>query len=347
MRRFSILIALTAAAGLLGCPSLPPDLDDTPTKPDLPRVSPGIEVADSLDVGKKDLSDWKTVTAFEKGTGKITLIVGNPFGGDHRLTGEVGVYPTSGPPALAKAAITPGEHNYELTFDTEADTTYLVQIAATKGDAPYKISFSVEAAPVDPCAGVKCGDDEECQQGECVKIEVEDSGVCSPKCARGLICVDGSCVKPCDGGCKRGEYCNRATNTCVRDACYGKTCPAGQRCRGGRCVDVAPPPATGCAGGCAAGEKCVGDKCVAQAEAPPEPGGPIAASVVQIIPQGKKTVLVLNRGKTHGVVVGATGKISGVAGTFKVTEVYAFRSKAVIDLDDKAIGNARSASINR
>ncbi len=343
MRRLSILLPLVAAVGLMACPSLPPDTDDLPSKPDLPRLPPDLEVADSLDVNKHDKVDWKAVTAFDGGTATLSVVVGDPFGDAHGVTGEVGVYPTSGPPAIDKTAITPTEHSYELEFEVEEGADYLVQVSASKGAAPYKITFGVEAAPADPCAEVECGDGQECKGGECV--DVVDPNVCDPPCSRGRVCVEGTCERPCGGRCPRGQYCSRKTNACAKDPCYKKKCGAGEKCRYGKCVKVVKK---GCDPACGAGFKCVGTKCVEQAsDEPAVASGPIKGKIVQLISQGNKTVLVLNRGKKVGVKRGATGKISGVAGTFKITEVYTFRAKAVIPVEDKVIGSNRSVTINR
>jgi len=347
MRRTSLLFAFVAAFGLLACPSFPPDTDADPTSPDLPRLPPDIEVEDSLNVPRKDLVDWKQMTAFESGTATLRVTVGNPFGGPHGITGELGVYETTGE-ELARTAITPDQHNYELDFEVSANTNYFVKIAATRGASPYRMAVTVEVPPPpDPCEGVRCRDWEECREGTCV--QVRDPNVCEPECARGMVCVKGKCERPCGGACPRGQVCDTDSNTCRPDPCFGKRCPSGQVCRAGRCVRVTPPtptpptpPPAGCTPACGAGETCVNNKCVKE-----DASGPIRASVLSIIAQGKKTVLVLNKGKNDGVRVGATGRLQGVPGTFTITEVFAFRARAVIEQDDKTVGNNRSATINR
>jgi len=344
MRRLSMLMAVMLAAGLMACPpSTVPDTDDNPASADLPRLPPDLEVQDALDVAKGDKVDWKLVTAFDSGKGKITAIVGDPFSGAHGVVGEIGIYAKSGPPAIARTAITPDEHNYTLEFDVEADESYLLQVMASKGKAPYKLTFGVTVTPKDPCENVECGDDEECTDGKCVKVE--ESNECTPKCTRGLVCVAGTCERPCGGACPTGQICSRAKNTCVKDPCYQKTCGSNQYCRGGRCLDKAPVKVEGCNPACGADETCQGSTCVKKAE--PANDGPIAARVIQLIPQGNKTFIVLDRGSKQGVKVGATGSIAGVAGQFKITEVYTFRSKAVISVEDKVIGTNRSATISR
>lgn len=347
MLRLSTLMTCLAAAGLLACPpSTIPDTDDNPTAVDLPRLPPDLEVMDDLNVGTGDKLDWKTFTAFDAGKGKITAIVGDPFGGPHGLVGEIGVYARTGPPAIVKKAITPSEHTYELEFDVEADETYLLQVSADKGKAPYKLTFGVTVPPKDPCEDVTCeGEDEECIDGKCVAPEPPDD-VCDPKCPRGRVCVEGTCEPYCGGSCPRGQICSWARNECVRDPCFGKKCASGETCRGGRCI--APKPA-GCSPKCASDEECKGSTCVKKATdgPPPADDGPVRGKIIQLIPRGDKTELVLDRGSKHGVANGATGRIDGVSGQFKITEVYTFRSKAVISVDDKVIGAARSVTINR
>lgn len=346
MRRLSTLMAVLLAAGLMACPpSTIPDTDDNAGQADLPRLPPDIEVQDALDFTKGDKIDWKVVTAFDTGKGKITAIVGDPFAGAHGMVGEIGLYAKSGPPALVRVPIVADEHNYTLEFDVEADESYLLQVSAKSGKAAYKLNFAVAVPPKDPCLAVECAEDEECKEGKCVKVE--ESNECDPKCTRGLVCVAGKCEKPCGGSCPKGEYCNRPKNTCMKDPCYQKTCGANQSCKGGQCIDKVVPKAEGCNPPCGADEVCQGSACVKTGGAEPPADGPVAAKIIQTLPQGNKTFIVLDRGSKHGVKVGATGTITGVAGQFKITEVYTFRSKAVIGVEEKAIGTNRSVMINR
>ena len=72
------------------------------------------------------------------------------------------------------------------------------------------------------------------------------------------------------------------------------------------------------------------------------------AKVVQIIPAKEKCILILNKGSKAGVKQGDSGKLIGLKDhTFKVTEVYSFRSKAVIDLAaDKIPVSSRTATFD-
>jgi MYXO-CTERM domain-containing protein len=69
------------------------------------------------------------------------------------------------------------------------------------------------------------------------------------------VCSMGRCVGPCfEGGCGDGFTCTE-TGSCVETACIGVTCPIGQRCLGGTCVDA-------CGGvTCPHGQQCVFGTC--------------------------------------------------------------------------------------
>jgi MYXO-CTERM domain-containing protein len=72
------------------------------------------------------------------------------------------------------------------------------------------------------------------------------------------ICFQGSCVAKCSSGefpCPNGTTCD-ANGNCVDPLCSGVTCPMGQACRGGTCVD----PCTGVV--CPTGETCQLGRCV-------------------------------------------------------------------------------------
>ncbi len=349
MRFASLAVVSTAAIALMGCPSgekTPPDLDKTPTM-QAPRVPPDFEVEDALDA-KKDQVDWKIMQP--TAAGKATVSV--DFGQGHLVTGSMGVYGTDGMTAVEQTPITQDESEYKITWDVAANAIYFLRVTADQGKGGYKVNFSVtEPEPVDPCAGVECGEEEECQDGKCVEVVPPD---CDPKCARGMVCVEGKCEKPCGGGCPKGELCSRRTNKCYKDPCYQKQCAAGEKCVYGVCKPTAAPPADKeCKPACSGGAKC--NTRTGQCEggdAPPEPppdncAGPLNGSIVQLIPQGGKTVLVINRGSKVCVKVGQTGKVAGVGPAFKITEVYEFRSKAVIEVDDKTIGANRAVTINR
>ena len=58
----------------------------------------------------------------------------------------------------------------------------------------------------------------------------------------------------------------------------------------------------------------------------------ISGKIVQVIPMGNKTVIVLDKGSKQGVKKDNTGCISDAGKTkFTITEVFSFRSKAIIE----------------
>jgi hypothetical protein len=348
MRLKSILALVISAAAFGACgDSTPVDPDMTAT-PKVPSVPIDFDVEDSID-GAKDKVDFKILNA--RKDGKATISV--KFADDHKVSGTVGVLGSDGSTNVKAKIVSEGESEYVMDFDVKDGDTYYLKVSATKGKAKYTVNFSIEetVVVVDPCAGVECSEEEECKEGKCVEIP---PAVCSPACRGGLVCIGGECVKPCGGTCPKGQLCNRTRNECVRDPCYQKTCAAGEKCVGGTCrPTTVAPTAKQCNPACAAGQTCntTSGKCEGTPTdvTPPADNcaGPLNGSIVQVLPQGAKSVLVINRGSKVCVKVGQTGRINGVNGAFKITEVYEFRSKGVIDVDDKTIGANRSVTINR
>ncbi len=120
------------------------------------------------------------------------------------------------------------------------------------------------------CASVTCAAGSVCRGGRCV---APCDGV---TCPRGRVCRQGRCVDPCagitcdrdqvctDGVCQTRCPCRRcgASEQCFTDGrcrtmdCATVTCPAGQYCMGGRCLDA-------CQGAvCPRGGRCVAGECV-------------------------------------------------------------------------------------
>lgn len=344
MRRTSILALSLMAAVLTACPSAPVDPDGTATSPKVPSVPTDFEVDDSID-GSKDKVDFKTLTARKAGKAKVLVT----FPENHKVAGTVGILEKDATSNVEAKIVTEGEHEYALAFDVEAGAEYFLKVSSTKGASAYKIYFSIAAPTVaDPCAGIECNDEQECKDGKCVDIP---EPVCEPACRGGLVCVNGACEKPCGGGCPKGQLCSKRSNECYKDPCYQKTCGAGEKCVGGVCkAPPAPTPKT-CNPACAGGATCntTTGKCEGGGETPPPDNcaGPLNGSLVQVLPQGTKSVLVINRGSKVCVKVGQTGRVSGVDGVFKITEVYEFRSKAIIDKDSKTVPATGSVVINR
>jgi len=82
--------------------------------------------------------------------------------------------------------------------------------------------------------------------------------------------------------------------------------------------------------------------------APPEPEGgtpvELHGSVVNVIHNGSKSILIVNRGSLHGVFVGAV--VIHPEGRCRVTEVYDYRLKCVIEVRYDVIG-AQTAVVIR
>jgi len=325
-------VAALVLGGAIGCPTAPAFVDDD-DEPDKARPLPfDIEVVESLDVRRGDVVDWKSMTALESGNAAVTIMVGDPFAGVQPIAGTAAIYATTGPPALDEVTIVPGTHQYELEWAATEGATYLFQIEATEGTAPYRVVFELEPVPDDPCEVLVCEDNEECVDGECVEVRPADPTICEPECGRLEICVDNVCEPVCGGPCPRGQYCHRASNECRRDPCFQKKCPSGTRCVWGRCRTIEreePSPSD---------PKASTDK-------PAPAKTSLSARIIQIIDTGASVTLVLNKGTTHGVAAGMTGTVPGV-GTFTIRDAFAFRSRAEIKgKTGKDVGTTRAATI--
>jgi hypothetical protein len=350
--RFVSLVALsTAALALMGCPSesAPVDTDKLPSLQS-PRVPPDLQVEDSLDA-KKDSIDYKILQPTESGKAQVKV----DFGEGHLVRGSMAVYGSDGATSVEEAAITGDESVYTINWDVAQDAIYYLKLHANEGKGGYKVDFTVTQPEVKkgPCDGVTCDEEQECNAttGKCEDIKPPE---CDPKCRAGLVCVNGACEKACGGGCAKGELCNRTTNKCYKDLCFEKKCAAGEKCQRGNCIPSGPvtrecnPACTGTAKCNTTTGKCEGGGDTPVVEPPPDNcAGPLSGAVVQLLPQGAKTVLVINRGSKVCVKVGQTGKLAGVGPTFKITEVYEFRSKAIIDANEQTIGANRGVTINR
>lgn len=315
-RRLPMLaLALVLTAGAWGA-CAPAYVDTDATAAEASALPLAFTQRDALDFKKGDRVDWKKVTVEEAGKAQLAVVVGDPFSKKQELTGKITVFATDGTETFATAEIVKDEFEYNLAWEAQDATSYLVRFEATSGKAAYRVDFTVDVPPKDPCAGVTCGDGEACEEGACVRVKPLDPTVCEPACDSDSTCIDNVCEPYCGGPCERGYYCHHKRNECLRDPCYRKKCPAGKRCVWGRCKavakDAAPEP-----------EPDVPDEPAAKA------GGPIAARIIQTIDTGKTVTLVINKGKTHGIEVGMKGTIAGV-GTATIKEVYAFRSKAVM-----------------
>ncbi len=110
------------------------------------------------------------------------------------------------------------------------------------------VAMGTECLPVVPAGPERCDAlDNDCDGSV-------DEG--DELCPLGDVCDRGSCIAPCfEGSCTEGFSCNDSF-VCISDGCDGIECPAGQRCRGGECVDA-------CAGVvCPGDQACRGGRCV-------------------------------------------------------------------------------------
>lgn len=114
------------------------------------------------------------------------------------------------------------------------------------------------------CDGVTCPRNQACVSGACVDL-------CGgTTCSNGQVCQMGVCVAPCEcSACADGQTCSTTTHLCVdngcdkmacsppatvcvngtcQDGCANVTCPAGQGCMAGQCVQEAPTSSGGFSG---------------------------------------------------------------------------------------------------
>lgn len=83
------------------------------------------------------------------------------------------------------------------------------------------------------CEGVVCPEGQECQIGRCVDL---CAGV---KCDENSVCERGVCLSHCEcrSSCGDGKACNKDSGQCVEVGCENKSCPEGQICKAGSCID--------------------------------------------------------------------------------------------------------------
>jgi MYXO-CTERM domain-containing protein len=121
-----------------------------------------------------------------------------------------------------------------------------------------------------------------------------DGAIDDGPCNANEVCTQGRCIPKCDSGefqCAAGLTCD-ANGLCVEPACIGKTCPAGQTCVGGACVDactgVTCPFGNACQNGvcvdpcagvaCSADEVCEAGACKLKCDCAGCPSGATCAS---------------------------------------------------------------------
>jgi hypothetical protein len=108
--------------------------------------------------------------------------------------------------------------------------------------------------------GIRCDDDMECRDGECVcpEDETECGDTCCPS---GQDCVDGQCEEdlcPPEFICPLGQACFDGECVCPdgETVCEDTCCEAGLTCVDGQCEDLCPPQLL-----CLFGQGCVDGEC--------------------------------------------------------------------------------------
>ncbi len=118
-------------------------------------------------------------------------------------------------------------------------------------------------------------------------------------------------------------------------------CRAGRICVRGRCK--IPPGPVACRKGCKPGLVCVKGACVP----PPVPEKPpIKGNVTQIVRDGDRTQLTINRGKSHKVTLGMDGTACGKH-RLRVVKVFEYRSKAHTRATVRELGKCRKVALKR
>jgi hypothetical protein len=146
----------------------------------------------------------------------------------------------------------------------------------------------------DGCQGVTCPAGQKCWLGRCVDP-------CAGKvCDTGYKCQDGVCQNCSCEGCAAGLTC--INNACVDTACSMVTCPSGQHCDAGNCID-------NCQGVvCPNGEVCMNGQC-------PGSIGTAGAGGGQIIINPDGGIVIINPGTGGTGGTGTAGATSSSGGT--------------------------------
>lgn len=285
-----------------------------------------MEVQDSLDVRAGDVVDWKVVVPMGDGGVRLGVVVGDPFKGSHALVGSIDIF-NADKERLSSVRVRPEQTQYTLKWDATSDVRYFMRLSAQSGQASYRITYRQKVA-VDPCAS--CADDQTCQSGRCITVVAET---------------------PCGGTCTGRKTCDVRTNRCVRrNPCKGVVCGGGKVCRGGVCRSRTRASApVGCTPACSRRETCKRHRCVPKKAQVAPSGGTIVkhnAQLVDRIPMGSKTALILSKGRAHGVKQGDKGTVGGFS--FRVIAVYGTRCKVVVNAPmSKLAGKTRATIISK
>jgi len=299
-------IVLAGAACGSHCP-----MDTDNQQPKALRISPGVLVKDFIE-SKCDREDWKDFSYFQDVRATVAFAFGEPYK-PHGVTGEITLFSFDAN-VLQRQPIVPEKRDYTFVFTAQKDKDYFFQIRASGGAAAYMVETKVE--PLDPCAscaagtvccrptGLCCEAGTVCRGGACVR---PDS--CDPPCGPGYLCVSGQCEEACPGGCRKGFRCDEDSRTCIRE-------------RRGAERPAPPQPGPPATPKCAAGETY--NPSTKQCEG----GGAISGSVLSATVQGTYTEILINRGSSHGVRAGASGRVGSF--DFTVESVSATRCRAKV-----------------
>ena len=153
------------------------------------------------------------------------------------------------------------------------------------------VDLDADVANCGAC-GVRCGDGESCDGGECRCGSTRGSA--GPACGPTETCCTDACADlgfdeaSCGGcgiGCGPGEFCNAGACQCGTDAGEvgaGRLCGAAQTCCGTGCQDTDADTMNcgGCGVRCGRGERCAGGACRC-GSASADPGDGALCSVVE------------------------------------------------------------------
>jgi MYXO-CTERM domain-containing protein len=116
-------------------------------------------------------------------------------------------------------------------------------------------------------------------------------------CLAGQVCDKGVCVAACSTGefnCRIGTVCN-AAGFCVDEACATVSCPAGQACRAGNCINACDGTT------CPPGQECQLGRCV-------NPCAGITCPAGRVCERGLCVTDCACRGCSAGLVCGGDGR---------------------------------------
>lgn len=293
--------------------------DNDGTAPQAKMLAPGIEISDKVDFSNGDSVDWKKFSYFSDATVTVRYVLGG-IGEKNNMTGEIEIFDLNSN-KIAGMPLEPNKNSYKLSFEAKAKATYFIRLKITKGAGNYMVRADAKVKKVDPCE--KCTANEKCIDKKCIPLDQ-----CYPACEAGFKCVEGTCEKA-KIVCKRGSFFSKRLHKCIKNPCYHKKCGANQKCRWGKCVNIKVKAKKSCFPPCKKGQTCDAKtlKCKAEAKT-----GTLNGRILSFSDNGNGgTVLIINKGKKHGLKKGMKGRLQNGAKA-KLIEVYPYRSKASVKL---------------